>query len=87
MIKEIGQKREIVNREFAVGSNKEIDIDEYDLFYDQLFIWDKKEQEIIGGCRIGKGKEILSVYGKKGFYFHLMYHLKDRLIPVLKQSL
>jgi len=87
LIKEIGRLREIAFREIGEGTNKEIDLDEYDLYYEQLFIWNNKEQEIVGAYRIGKGKEIVSAHGKKGFYIHSLFHLKSGIIPVLKQSL
>jgi putative hemolysin len=87
LIKEIGRLREIAFREIGEGTNKEIDLDEYDLYYEQLFIWNNKEQEIVGAYRIGKGKDILSAYGKKGFYIHSLFHLKSGIMPVLMQSL
>ena len=87
LVKEIGRQREMAFRNFEVGSNKEIDIDEYDLYYDQLIILDKNGNDIICGCRIGKGKEILTAFGKKGFYINLIYRIKSGIIPVLRHSL
>lgn len=41
IIREIGRLREITFREVGEGTNKKIDLDEFDLYYRHLFIWDK----------------------------------------------
>jgi putative hemolysin len=87
ILKEIGRLREITFREVGEGTNKEIDLDEYDLYYEQLFIWNNQEREIVGAYRIGKGQDIINQYGKKGFYINSLFHLKPGIVPVLRQSL
>ncbi len=59
IIKEIGRLREITFREIGEGTNKSTDLDEYDIYYNHLFIWDKESKMIVGAYRIGKGDEIL----------------------------
>ncbi len=54
LMKEIGRLREITFRNAGGGTGKEADIDQYDtaeIPYRQLIVWNKEEQEILGGYR------------------------------------
>jgi putative hemolysin len=84
---EIGRLREITFREVGEGTNQSIDIDEFDLYYNQLFIWDEKQEKIVGAYRIGIGREIMEQYGKRGFYLHTLFKIDDSLSDLLKQSM
>lgn len=84
---EIGRLREITFREVGEGTNRKIDIDEFDLYYNQLFIWDEDEKAIVGAYRAGKGKEIIDRYGKKGFYIQSLFKIDNGFIPILGQSI
>ena len=74
-------------REVGEGTNTSIDIDEYDFYYYHLFIWDTEENRIAGAYRIGKGKEIIEIYGVKGFYINSLFRIKKSFMPVLSESL
>ena len=87
ILTEIGRLREITFREVGEGTNRSIDIDEFDLYYHQMFIWDEEEERIVGAYRIGKGKNILEQYGKRGFYLQSLFKIKDDFKPVLNESL
>lgn len=87
IIREIGRLREITFREVGEGTNKSIDLDEYDLYYHHLIIWDHVNKRIAGSYRIGKGKEIINEYGKTGFYISSLFRLKNGINPVLEKSL
>jgi putative hemolysin len=87
ILKEIGRLREITFREIGEGSNKEVDLDEYDIYYHHLFIWDTHSKMIVGAYRIGKGDEIIFSHGKKGFYLNELFKIKDEFSPILQQSL
>lgn len=87
IIREIGRLRELTFREVGEGTNKSADIDEYDLYYNHLFIWDTDADRIVGAYRIGKGKDIAAIYGIKGFYINSLFKIKKDFIPVLKESL
>lgn len=87
VLNEIGRLREITFREVGEGTNQSIDIDEYDLYYHQLFIWDEENSKIVGAYRVGKGKEILNKYGLKGFYLHSLFKMKKAFQPVLSESI
>lgn len=86
LMTEIGRLREITFREVGEGTNRSIDIDEYDLYYYQLFIWDHSENRLVGAYRIGPGREILAQYGKQGFYINTLFSIEDEMLPVLNES-
>jgi putative hemolysin len=87
ILTEIGRLREITFREVGEGTNQSIDIDEFDLYYHQLFIWDEKEEKIVGAYRVGIGKEIMEQYGKRGFYINTLFRIDDSITGILYQSL
>jgi putative hemolysin len=87
IIREIGRLREITFREIGEGSNKSVDLDEYDIYYHHLFIWDFESKMIVGAYRIGFGDEIFYSMGKKGFYIAELFKIKGQFTSVLKKSL
>lgn len=87
VIREIGRLREITFREVGEGTNKSIDLDEYDIYYHHLFIWDNDAKMIVGAYRIGLGDDIFYSMGKRGFYITNLFKVKSQFTPVLKRSL
>jgi putative hemolysin len=86
ILREIGRLREVTFREVGEGTNRAIDIDEFDLYFHHLFIWSKNDKRIIGAYRIGKGNDLYSKYGLKGFYVSTLFNMHRQMIPILKQS-
>lgn len=87
IMREIGRLREITFREIGEGTNKKLDMDQYDTYYNHLFIWDNDKKKIAGSYRIGKGKDILNKYGKNGFYISSLFKIKNGFLSVLEKSL
>jgi putative hemolysin len=87
IMREIGRLREITFREVGEGTNKSIDLDQYDLYYNHLIMWDGINKRIAGSYRIGKGKDIMAQYGKKGFYLSSLFMIKKGFNQVLEKSL
>jgi len=87
ILNEIGRLREITFRAVGEGTNHSIDIDEYDLYYNHLFIWDNHENCIVGAYRIGMGREIIQQYGIKGLYIESLFRIRNKFRSVLSQSL
>ncbi len=87
VIREIGRLREITFREIGEGTNKSVDLDEYDIYYHHLFIWDTEAKLIVGAYRIGLGDEIFYSQGKNGFYLNELFKIKEQLMPVLRKSI
>lgn len=87
ILHELGRLREITFREVGEGTNKREDLDEYDLYYHHLFVWDKEANSIVGAYRMGKGDFILNRYGKKGFYLSTLFKMKGELLNRLPQCI
>lgn len=69
IMREIGRLRELSFGAEGGGSGTECDIDRYDILpephcYNQLFIWDPVDEEIIGGYRFIIGSDILEENGE-----------------------
>ncbi len=84
---EIGRLREVTFRQVGEGTNRSIDLDEFDLYYHQMFIWDEESQMIAGAYRIGKGADILHQYGVRGFYIQSLFKIKDNMQDMLKETM
>lgn len=87
ILNEIGRLREVTFRAVGEGTNRSIDLDEFDLYYFHLFIWDNDADKIVGAYRVGKGKEIIDRYGIKGFYINTLFKIKKAMLPVLYESI
>ena len=72
-LREIGRLREVTFREVGEGSGRTLDIDRYDDYYLHLFLWNKKESEIVGAYRIGQVDEIIRNHGVHGMYTRSLF--------------
>jgi putative hemolysin len=86
VLTEIGRLREWSFRQVGEGTGKSRDLDEYDLYYHQLIIWDREEKRIVGGYRMGKGDEIFAKMGAGGFYVSSLFRIQAGFFPIMKQS-
>lgn len=84
---ELGRRREEAFRAIGEGSGKQLDTDNYDTYYRHLILWDKEENRLVGGYRLGIGKEIVEQKGIDGFYISSLFKLKDSFKDVLKKSI
>lgn len=87
LFEEIGRLREQTFRAVGEGTNKALDIDEYDFYYHHLVVWDNEASAVVGAYRIGKGREILNQYGVKGFYINSLFKIKKAFEPYLEETL
>jgi putative hemolysin len=86
LLREIGRERELTFRAVGEGTNKRIDLDEFDLYYDHLFLWDREKERLAGAYRIGDGARIMERYGKRGFYTHTLFRMDRPFGRILSQS-
>ncbi|MGF1533872.1 MAG: lysophospholipid acyltransferase family protein [Bernardetiaceae bacterium] len=87
LMHELGRCREVTFRAVGEGSNRKMDVDEFDLYYKHLFLWDKEEKRIAGAYRLGFGDQIMKQHGRRGFYISSLFDLDRALKPTLAQSL
>ncbi len=85
---ELGRLRELTFREVSEGTGKPYDTDHFDLDYLQLFLWDDKEKQIVGGYRMGQTDEIVPKKRKRGFYTSTLFRFRtaflERLDPAME---
>ncbi len=88
ILKEIGRLREITFRLTGEGTGKATDLDRFDEHYYHLFLWNVKNEEIIGAYRLGLTDMILSRIGKEGLYTGTLFTFKpefiDRISPAIE---
>lgn len=86
VIIELGRLREETFRLVGEGTNKKIDLDEYDIYYRHLFIWDTEANRVVGAYRLGMGNEIVQQYGFAGFYISSLYRISEGFRPIMNSS-
>lgn len=86
LLKEIGRCRELTFRAVGEGTNRSRDLDEYDLYYQHLILWDRDAKRLAGAYRVGEGWEIMERYGARGFYTRSLFRMRKGIHPVLRQS-
>ncbi len=87
VLTEIGRLREVTFRKVGEGTNRSLDLDEFDLYFRQLIVWNEDEKEISGAYRVGKGNDILAQYGVKGFYIQTLFKINKEFFPILNESI
>jgi putative hemolysin len=66
LMQELGRLRELTFRAVGEGTGRARDIDLYDSYYDQLVVWNRRTQEVVGGYRIGAADRIRARFGARG---------------------
>jgi putative hemolysin len=87
LMNEIGRLRELTFRAVGEGTGKALDVDVFDTYYEQLFVWHKTNREIVGAYRLGKTDDILRAFGKQGLYTHTLFKLKKSLFQKMSPAL
>ena len=72
--------REQTFRSAGEGTGNEKDTDQYDPYYEHLFIWDTKHNAIVGGYRIGRTDDIVKQQGVNGLYSRSLYKYDSRFL-------
>lgn len=75
ILREIGRLREVTFRAVGEGTGNEVDLDEYDQYYLNLFLWNHEEGGIAGGYRLGPGADIFAKHGVSGFYLNSLFEI------------
>ncbi len=83
LLTEIGRLRELTFRRIGEGTGKACDLDEYDDYYQHMFLWDKKTLQIIGAYRMGPSDLILPRRGPHGLYTHSLFRMSGKLLEKL----
>lgn len=84
IMRELGRLREVSFRAAGGGTGVEVDIDELDEAeggYQQLFVWDPKAREIIGGYRFTVCHETHPKYLSTEHYFRFSDRFRREYLP------
>jgi len=87
LLKEIGRLREISFRKVGEGTGMVRDIDEFDLYYRHIILWDEENLEIVGSYRLGQGREIMDTFGSDGFYTRTIFDYTEEFEKILPTSI
>jgi putative hemolysin len=83
VLKEIGRLREETFRAVQEGTGLACDLDEFDDYYLHLFMWNRREREIVGAYRIGLVDQILKAHGKQGLYTSTLFRYRSQFLEKL----
>jgi len=87
LIQEIGRIREESFRAVGEGSGLACDLDEYDLYYHQLFVWHKGNKDVVGAYRMGMVDKLIADHGLAGLYSRSLFKYDQAFIDSLDNSL
>lgn len=83
VMQELGRLREVTFRAAGEGTLRERDIDLFDAYYDHIFIWDRKAQELVGAYRVARADEVERRYKLRGLYTQTLFHYSEFFLEQL----
>lgn len=87
VMQEIARLRELTFRTVEEGTGQRHDLDQYDVYYSHLVLWDENDLEIVGSYRIGEGHKIMQSQGVEGFYTSTLFDLNPEFKKYLPNSI
>lgn len=87
VLHEIGRLRELSFRAVGEGTGKPLDLDEFDAWYDHLFVWNRDQRVVAGAYRIGRIDEILAARGQAGLYTSTLFQYSAGLLSRIGSGL
>lgn len=87
IIKEIGRLREQSFRDVGEGTGQSIDLDEFDNYYQHIFLWNHDTEEIVGAYRLGQTDCIIRNSGARGLYSASLFDYNPTFIRNLGNAL
>ncbi len=88
VMREIGRLREYTFRKVGEGTGKKRDLDDYDMWYKHLVLWDDSKLELVGAYRIGESNAVMaSDLMEGGFYTSSLFDYKESFYPYLSDSI
>ena len=86
-LNEIGRLRELTFRAVGEGTNKPLDLDDFDKIYKHLFLWDDVGKQLVGAYRMGLGKDIFMKQGIEGFYVNDLFKIEPELYDMMESTI
>jgi putative hemolysin len=86
-LEEIGRLRELTFRAAGEGTGRARDLDSFDEHYEHLVLWNRRREEVVGACRIGRIDEIRKRAGRRGLHTAGLFHYRDPFFQLLGPAL
>ena len=87
LLKEIGRLRELTFRQVHEGTGRAVDLDDFDIHYHHLFLWNHDTSELVGAYRLGMVDRILRESGSKGLYTNTLFRFKSEFLRFLTPAI
>ena len=87
LLQEIGRLRELTFRAAGEGTGRSSDVDLFDAYYEQLFIWNPGTLELVGGYGLGRVDRIIGRFGVRGLYTHTLFRYNRAFVDSLGPAL
>ncbi|MEN5290368.1 lysophospholipid acyltransferase family protein [Stenotrophomonas lactitubi] len=87
LLHELGRLRELTFRQVGEGTGRSRDLDDFDLHYQHIVIWDGTAQRIAGAYGIMRGAQALARRGLAGLYSASLFRYSDDAIPRIAEGL
>ncbi len=87
LLRELGRLRELTFRAADEGTGCELDLDEFDVDYLHLVIWNRDREHVVGAYRLGPTDELLPRRGIAGLYTATLFEFKPALFHDLGPAL
>ena len=69
--------REVTYRAVGEGTGRDVDLDRFDDDYQHLFLWDRKQQQVVGAYRIGQTDRLVAARGVDGLYTRTLFKVRQ----------
>lgn len=83
LMRELGRVREITFREIGEGTGRRRDLDEYDVQFGHLILWDPERLEVAGGYRLGDVLSMQQKYPHRPLYSATLFQFERGIEPYL----
>lgn len=80
LMQELGRLRETAFRAVGEGTGRAQDLDEFDVTYKHLILWNTTKGEIAGAYRLGISDEIVTRHGLAGLYTSTLFDLTPQFL-------
>lgn len=87
VLREIGRLREASFRAVGEGTGARRDIDNFDMYYKHLVLWDEDDLEIAGAYRFVDAGKVISEKGTDGLYTSSLFKFDERTCYFLDNGL
>ncbi|MEC9282519.1 MAG: GNAT family N-acyltransferase [Bdellovibrionota bacterium] len=83
ILNRLGIDRKTTFSEVGEGSDKKLDIDEFDILYNHLILVNHSAKEIVGAYRGGETAKLYAEFGVEGVYSHEFFQYDTKLFTEL----